>query len=62
MMPDGFYLDLWLPYFTSLAFTPAEVIVDSFAESRQRDVLHLAEELEHEDLNDTKCSGPQQIS
>eukprot|EP00435_Cladocopium_sp_Y103_P074997 s22_g53.t1 len=30
------------------------VIVDSFAESRQRDVLRLAEELEHEDLNDTK--------
>lgn len=30
------------------------VIVDSFAESRQRDVLHLAEELEHDDLNDTK--------
>jgi len=31
-----------------------EVVVDSFAESRQHDVLHLAEELEHEDINEKR--------
>ena len=31
-----------------------EVVVDSFAESRQHDVLHLAEELEHEDVNEKR--------
>lgn len=30
------------------------VVVDSFAESRQHDVLHLAEELEHEDVNEKR--------
>lgn len=30
------------------------VVVDSFAESRQHDVLHLAEELEHEDINEKR--------
>ena len=30
------------------------MVVDSFAESRQHDVLHLAEELEHEDINEKR--------
>ena len=32
----------------------AQVVVDSFADSRQRDVLNLAEELEQENENDKK--------
>ena len=31
-----------------------QVVVDSFAESRQKDLLHLAEELEHENEQDKK--------
>ena len=34
--------------------TSSQVVVDSFAESRQKDLLHLAEELEHENEQDKK--------
>jgi len=36
------------------ASSSSQVVVDSFAESRQKDLLHLAEELEHENTQDKK--------